>query len=227
LNDNNRIGGTDRHLFVRLQVAVFVGLVTQALDSIHDSVLLGRDSIPQLVSPCGVLGHHIKNRGERNQGLNARIVSQIGIFDGLGQSLALFIFMGLCKSIRRRNLVTISRSRKHMDQQRVRIKGYCRDKCIQFGRRIIGLAKSKSRKNEEKSNSFAEPPNSKNGFQGVFNHGNLLYYKIYQLDDADQYMVSQNPFFRSKKASTWTTQQHFTTRKLELTKRFLIEHINL
>ena len=108
LDDNNRIGGTDRHLFVRLQVAVFIGLMTQTLDCIHDTVLLSRDSIPQLVSPRRVLGHHLKNRRERNQGLNARIVSQIGIFNRLGQSLALFIFMGLGKSIRRRNLVTIS-----------------------------------------------------------------------------------------------------------------------
>jgi hypothetical protein len=87
-----------------------------------------------------------------------------------------------------------------MDQQRVWIKGYCRDKCIQFGRRIIGQTKGKSRKNEEKGNSFAEPPSSKIGFQGVFNHGNLLYYKIYQIDDADQYTVSQNPFFSFKKS---------------------------
>ena len=198
LNDNNRIGGTDRHLFVRLQVAVFVGLVTQALNSIHDTILLGRDSIPQLVGPRGVFGHHIKNRRERNQCLNARIVSQIGIFNRLGQSLALFIFMGLGKSIRRRNLVTISRSRKHMDQQRVRIKGYCRDKRIQFGRRIIGLAKGKSRKQQKQGERLPNPPGNKTRLQGVFNHGNLLHHKIHQLDVPDHRSVPKKAFFCKK-----------------------------
>ena len=160
LDDNDRIG-TDRHLFVRLQVAVFVGLVTQALDSIHDSVLLGRDSIPQLVSPCGVLGHHIKNRGERNQGLNARIVGQVGVLDGFGQGFPLLVLVGLGKGIRGGNLVSECRRSKHMDQQWVRIKGDCRNERVQFGGRIVGLTEGKPRKQQKQGKRLPNPPGKK------------------------------------------------------------------
>lgn len=65
LDDNRRIH-SHRHLLVRLQVSIIVGLVTQALHGIENGLFLSRNRITQLVGPGRVLGHHVKDRRERD-----------------------------------------------------------------------------------------------------------------------------------------------------------------
>ena len=114
LDDNGCIH-SHRDLLVRLQVAIVIGLMTQTLHGVEDPLLLGGDRIPKLVSPGRILGHHVQNRRERNQGLDARVIGQVGIFDRLGQGLPTLVLVGLGKSICSGNLVTESRCGEHMD----------------------------------------------------------------------------------------------------------------
>jgi hypothetical protein len=61
------------HLFVRFQIALFLGLFAHALHRIHHVALLCQESVAEIGGPLNIIGEPLHHIGERRHGLNTGI----------------------------------------------------------------------------------------------------------------------------------------------------------
>ena len=139
-------------LFIAIQVAGLVSLLTHGLDGIRHFLLLIGVCVAKRGSPREVLVHVFKNRGKLRESLYARVP---GLFvDFLCQLFTLEFGMALHPAVGLDNLGGIGGSGENLRNEGVRVQGDRRDELLQLlrgmlhGRRrrlLIGLARRTER----------------------------------------------------------------------------------
>jgi len=122
-------------LFIAVEVAGLVGLLTHRLDDIGHILLLVGICVAEGRSPGEVLVHVFKNRGKLCEGLDARVPWLF--VDFFGQLLTLEFGMALHPAVRLDNLSRIGGSGENLRNECVRVQGDRRDKLLQLLRRML------------------------------------------------------------------------------------------
>src|SRR5216683_731217 len=139
-------------LFIAIEVAGRVSLLTHRLDSIRHILLLVGICVAKRRSPREVLVHVFKNRGKLAEGLNARVPRLF--VDFFCQLFTLEVGMALHPPVCLDNLGGLGGSGENLRNEGVRVQGDRRDKLLQLlrgmldGRRLlmfVGLARRTER----------------------------------------------------------------------------------
>jgi hypothetical protein len=117
---------------VGLEVAVAPGLLTEALDSIHDVGSLVEDGVAESAGPLGVVCHRVEDAGEGQEGENAGIPGEIVGLDGLGEGVAGEVIVQLCPGGGVGDLVPESGRGEDLREQRIGIKCDALDELVKL-----------------------------------------------------------------------------------------------
>src|SRR5713226_4447911 len=122
-------------LFIAVQVAGLVSLLTHRLDSVGHILLLVGVGVTKIGSPREVLVHVFKNRGKLCEGLYARVP---GLFvDFFCQLFTLEVGMTLHPAVRLDNLGWIGRSGENLRNEGVWVQGDRGDELLQLLRGLL------------------------------------------------------------------------------------------
>src|SRR5689334_9413809 len=98
--------------------------LAHSLYGIHYVLLLGQKRVTQISGPVHVRGHHLQNRGERQQGLHGGVPGQLVSFNCSGQLIAVEIVVLVSPAGGFRNLVRKSCRRQCLREQGIRVQRY-------------------------------------------------------------------------------------------------------
>jgi hypothetical protein len=117
---------------VGLEIAVAPGLLTEALDCIHDVGSLAEDGVAESAGPLGVACHYLEDAGEGQEGENAGIPREIVSLDGLGEGVAGEIVVQLGPGGGVGDLVPESGGGEDLGEQWVGIEGDSLDELVEL-----------------------------------------------------------------------------------------------
>ena len=117
-------------LLVRLQVAVVLRQLPQALDRRHDVILLGEEGVAEFLGPVELFVHHFKHVGEGDQRLDADVPAfALDLLDG---GVAVQLRVGLGPARRLHDFERVRGSHQNLGEQRIGVEGDRRQQGVEF-----------------------------------------------------------------------------------------------